>query len=117
VDRISKGDTPPQITDSYNGDFNTIKNNLNVLIAAMNDITAAAEEVATITITPHAPDLSDSCRSMRELAARSIQVQQIIPITKRSTGHTSQIDRTTARVQLWSAGYALNSALPLNQGA
>ena len=32
VDRISKGDLPPKITDSYNGDFNTIKNNLNVLI-------------------------------------------------------------------------------------
>ena len=39
VDRISKGDIPPQITDTYHGDFNTIKNNLNVLIAAMNDIT------------------------------------------------------------------------------
>jgi methyl-accepting chemotaxis protein len=35
VDRISKGDVPPRITDSYNGDFNTIKGNLNVLIDAM----------------------------------------------------------------------------------
>ncbi len=34
-----------QITDTYNGDFNLIKNNLNTLIAAMNDITAAAEEI------------------------------------------------------------------------
>jgi methyl-accepting chemotaxis protein len=29
VDRISKGDIPPKITDTYNGDFNEIKNNLN----------------------------------------------------------------------------------------
>ncbi|MBN9660824.1 MAG: MCP four helix bundle domain-containing protein [Acidobacteria bacterium] len=29
VDRISKGDIPPKITDSYNGDFNEIKINLN----------------------------------------------------------------------------------------
>ncbi|MBI3682756.1 MAG: MCP four helix bundle domain-containing protein, partial [Acidobacteria bacterium] len=29
VDRISKGDIPPKITDKYNGDFNEIKNNLN----------------------------------------------------------------------------------------
>jgi methyl-accepting chemotaxis protein len=29
VDRISKGDIPPRITDNYNGDFNEIKNNLN----------------------------------------------------------------------------------------
>lgn len=29
VDRISKGDIPPKITDEYRGDFNEIKNNLN----------------------------------------------------------------------------------------
>ena len=40
VDRISKGDIPPQITDTYHGEFNTIKNNLNMLIEAMNDVTA-----------------------------------------------------------------------------
>ena len=32
LDRISKGDIPPRITDSYRGDFNEIKNNLNALI-------------------------------------------------------------------------------------
>jgi len=51
VDKISKGDVPPQITDTYNGDFNTIKNNLNVLVTAMNDVTAAAEEIAAGNLT------------------------------------------------------------------
>ncbi len=32
VDRISKGDIPPKITDDYNGDFNAIKLNLNACI-------------------------------------------------------------------------------------
>ena len=32
VDRISKGDIPAKITDTYKGDFNTIKNNLNTCI-------------------------------------------------------------------------------------
>jgi methyl-accepting chemotaxis protein len=36
VDRISKGDIPPKITDAYNGDFNEIKNNLNVCIDAIS---------------------------------------------------------------------------------
>ena len=36
VERISKGDIPEKITDSYNGDFNTIKNNLNKCIEAVN---------------------------------------------------------------------------------
>jgi len=46
VDRISKGDIPPKISDNYNGDFNEIKNNLNVLIEAMNEITGVAEQIA-----------------------------------------------------------------------
>jgi methyl-accepting chemotaxis protein len=36
VDRISKGDIPEKITDNYNGDFNEVKNNLNVCIDALN---------------------------------------------------------------------------------
>ena len=42
VDRISKGDIPEKITDSYNGDFNLIKNNLNQCIDAVNSMVADA---------------------------------------------------------------------------
>ena len=42
VDRISKGDIPPTINDTYKGDFNEIKNNLNVLVGAMHEVTAVA---------------------------------------------------------------------------
>ena len=42
VDRISKGDIPPKITDTYNGDFNEIKNNLNQCIDAVNALVADA---------------------------------------------------------------------------
>src|SRR5579862_9367576 len=40
MDRISKGDIPPRITDAYNGDFNEIKNNLNVCIDALSRLVA-----------------------------------------------------------------------------
>ena len=40
VDRISKGDIPAKITDDYSGDFNEIKNNLNLCIDALNGLTA-----------------------------------------------------------------------------
>ena len=58
VARIGKGDIPPKVVDSYNGDFNTIKNNLNACIdglgglveanqvlqkMAMNDLTTRVE--------------------------------------------------------------------------
>jgi len=59
VDQISKGEIPAQITDIYHGDFNLIKNNLNTLIVAMNDITSAAEEISngnlTVTIRERSP--------------------------------------------------------------
>jgi methyl-accepting chemotaxis protein len=40
VDDISKGVIPPLITDSYNGDFNIIKNNLNNVVKMMSDLLA-----------------------------------------------------------------------------
>ena len=47
VDRIAKGDVPHKITDSYNGDFNEIKNNLNMLIDSMNQVTEIAKSIAS----------------------------------------------------------------------
>ncbi|HJV65453.1 MAG TPA: CHASE3 domain-containing protein [Geomonas sp.] len=38
VDRISKGDIPPKITENYRGDFNGIKNNLNNCIDTMRGL-------------------------------------------------------------------------------
>ncbi|MDK2832400.1 MAG: methyl-accepting chemotaxis protein [Methanolobus sp.] len=46
-DRISKGDIPPVITDVYCGDFNTIKNNLNTCIDAINNLVADADMLAS----------------------------------------------------------------------
>ena len=42
VDRISRGDIPYLITDTYNGDFNVLKNNLNTCIDAVNALVADA---------------------------------------------------------------------------
>lgn len=42
VERISKGDIPEKITEQFNGDFNTIKNNLNQCIDAVNNLVAEA---------------------------------------------------------------------------
>jgi len=46
VERISKGDIPPRITESYHGDFNEIKNNLNQCIATMNGILKEMEQMS-----------------------------------------------------------------------
>ncbi|MBW7900870.1 MAG: methyl-accepting chemotaxis protein [Rhodocyclaceae bacterium] len=50
VDRISKGDIPPRITDAYNGDFNAIKNNLNTCIDAVNELVADANMLSAAAV-------------------------------------------------------------------
>jgi methyl-accepting chemotaxis protein len=50
VDKISKGDIPEVITDSYNGDFNTIKNNLNRAINAINLLVSDANMLAKAAV-------------------------------------------------------------------
>ena len=51
VARISRGDIPEKITDEYNGDFNTIKNNLNTCIDAVNELVADAAMLAEVAAT------------------------------------------------------------------
>ncbi len=50
VDRISKGDIPPKITDTYNGDFNEIKNNLNNCIDTMSGLLAETDKLVNATV-------------------------------------------------------------------
>ncbi len=50
VDRISKGDIPAKITDKYNGDFNEIKNNLNVCIDAVNALVLDANTLSKAAV-------------------------------------------------------------------
>jgi methyl-accepting chemotaxis protein len=50
VDRISKGDIPTKITENYNGDFNTIKNNLNACIEAVNKMAVDANMLSQAAV-------------------------------------------------------------------
>jgi methyl-accepting chemotaxis protein len=50
VDRISKGDIPERITDEYRGDFNEIKNNLNMCIEAINGLVVEADMLSQAAV-------------------------------------------------------------------
>ncbi len=78
VDRISKGDMPGKITDNYNGDFNTIKNNLNVLIDAQNEITHVAEEIAGGELTVTVKDRSEQDKLMQALARMLGKLTEVV---------------------------------------
>ncbi|MCX7143107.1 MAG: MCP four helix bundle domain-containing protein, partial [Proteobacteria bacterium] len=50
VDQISKGAIPAKITDSYSGDFNTLKNNLNMAIDAIHALVADAAALSQAAV-------------------------------------------------------------------
>ncbi|SER90537.1 MCP four helix bundle domain-containing protein, partial [Giesbergeria anulus] len=50
VDDISRGAIPVKITDNYNGDFNTLKNNLNTCIDAVNALVADAARLSKTAV-------------------------------------------------------------------
>ncbi|MCX6694527.1 MAG: hypothetical protein NT074_08305, partial [Methanomicrobiales archaeon] len=67
IERISRGDIPPLIVDEYRGDFNEIKNNLNLLIKAQNDIAALAQSLS----------VGDSSVWMEERSRDDVLVQSL----------------------------------------
>ncbi|HEY3383056.1 MAG TPA: methyl-accepting chemotaxis protein [Vicinamibacterales bacterium] len=50
VDRIAKGDIPPRITDTFAGDFNEIKTNLNTCIDAVHALVADANALSQAAV-------------------------------------------------------------------
>ncbi len=68
IDSISKGDIPAKIMDVYNGDFNEIKNNLNILIDAMNEVTSVAQQIAGGDLTVTLKERSSEDKLMQALA-------------------------------------------------
>ena len=70
VDRIAKGDIPPKITDNYNGDFNTIKNNLNQCVDAVNMLVADAMTLSKAAVDGKLATRADAIGT-RATSARS----------------------------------------------
>lgn len=53
VDEISKGNMPEKIADTYNGEFNELKNNLNQCIEAINGLIGEAKSLANAACEGH----------------------------------------------------------------
>jgi len=106
VDRISKGDTPPKITDNYNGDFNTIKMNLNVLIDSMHEITAVAEAISHGSLTVQVRERSGQDKLMQALSAMIGGLTKIV------------VEIKTVAAEVANGSQAMSSAsTQLSQGA
>lgn len=64
IDRISKGDIPDKITDTYNGDFNLIKNNLNTAIDAINAMVTDANMLVEAAVEGKLSTRADATKHM-----------------------------------------------------
>ena len=53
VDKISKGNIPAKTTDNYNGDFNTIKNNLNQCIDGLGALLEASNVTQAMAVNDY----------------------------------------------------------------
>ena len=62
VEKISRGAIPEKITDTYNGDFNTIKNNLNTCIDAVNALTEDAVMLSEAAVAGRLETRADASR-------------------------------------------------------
>jgi methyl-accepting chemotaxis protein len=102
VEQISKGDIPAQITDTYHGDFNLIKNNLNTLIVAMNEITTAAEGISNGNLTVEIRERSPQDKLMQALSAMVAGLTRTVSEIRSIAGEVSAASQSisTASVQV-----------------
>ena len=69
VEKVSRGVIPPKISTEYKGQYNLIKNNLHMLIDAMDEVTTTAEEIASGNLTVKVKERSAEDKLMQAMAA------------------------------------------------
>lgn len=87
IDQVAQGSIPPKIIEEYQGDFNTLKENLNVLIDAMNDIEGLAQKMAEGDLTVTLEERSAQDTLMQALNAM-IQHLQAVVMNVKETANT-----------------------------
>ena len=106
VEKVAKGINPPKITTEYKGQYNLIKNNLHMLIDAMEEVTTTAEEIASGNLTVKVKERSAQDKLMQALA------KMVGSLTEVASNIQSVANQVMAGSQEMSA-----SAEQLSQGA
>ncbi len=69
IDRISQGDIPERIQEDFKGDFNKIRDNLNILIANLSGAVNVAEKIAAGDLSVQLSILSE-----KDMLGKSLEV-------------------------------------------
>ena len=111
VERISIGDIPPLITQTYQGDFDKLRNNLNALIESMHKVSHSADAVAQGDLTVEIVPRSERDQLMKSLAQMVASLTSTIGQIKTSAGEVASgsVALSTATTQL-SEGASQQSA-------
>lgn len=89
VARISKGDMPPIITTEYKGQYNIIKNNLNVLIEATNTIIENAKQIANGNLRIVLKKRSDNDELMHSLSEMVQKLNEVVTTVKAAADYVA----------------------------
>ena len=91
VDRISKGDIPPRITDSYSGDFKEIKLNLNYCTDIMNNLRSETSRVLLAAAAGRLDERADTALFTGDWQLLVAGVNDIVTNIVNPLRHTTQL--------------------------
>ncbi len=92
VERIARGDLPPRITDNYEGEFNDIKNSLNSLIDALEQVTNVAKAVAAGNASVTVRERSEHDELMRAIAGMIAATKRVSEIAIELSNGNLKVD-------------------------
>ncbi len=104
VDRISRGEIPEQITQSYRGDFDLLKNNLNRLSRRLRDMLASISTNATnlssaaaeiLSTTTH--QASGASQQSAAISETTATVQEVRTISEHASSQAQEVATASQR--------------------
>ncbi len=113
ISRISIGDIPEKVTQTYYGDFKLVFDNLNLLIDTMNDITAKAKLIAdgdmTINLKKRS-DKDDMMMSLSEMVKSTANILSEFQMAANNISNSSQQMSSTSQSMSQGASEQASSA-------
>jgi methyl-accepting chemotaxis protein len=100
VDRISRGDLPPRITDEYRGDFNVTKQSLNRCIDAVGALVADVKALSCAAVEGRLAARSDAQRHQGDFRKVVEGVNATLDAVMASINEASQVLERLARRDL-----------------
>jgi len=100
VDRISKGDLPPKITDTYEGDFNLIKENLNRCIDAVKALAEDATALSQAAVEGKLSTRADATKHQGDFRKIVAGVNDTLDAVLRPIGEAAEVLEALAQRDL-----------------